>query len=254
MASGTRRARPAGARREGGGRRPCEASEQFDLGLAADVTDYDAMAAAVATTVERFGGLDVVVANAGIAARVTTARASDPDQFERILEVNLLGVWRTVRAALPHVIANGGHVVVIASIYAFANGIGTAAYAMARPASSNWATRCGWNWCQHGASASVAYFGFIDTEMVRKWIDRDPLADRLLGHDPAACCRSDCRRQVAGEAIVRRIERRKARIIRPRRWTILSVLRGVLNPLIQARAERDARVQALLKEVDGRGP
>ena len=55
-----------------------EASEQFDLGLAADVTDYDAMAAAVATTVERFGLLDVVVANAGIAARVTTARAATP--------------------------------------------------------------------------------------------------------------------------------------------------------------------------------
>ena len=60
--------------------------------------------------------------------------------------------------------------------------------------------------------------------------------------------------RVAGEAIVAGIERRQARIIRPRRWTILSVLRGVLNPLIQARAERDAQVQALLEEVDGRGP
>ena len=54
---------------------------------------------AVETTVARFGGLDVIVANAGIAPRVTTALAMDPDAFERVLEVDLLGVWRTVRAA-----------------------------------------------------------------------------------------------------------------------------------------------------------
>ena len=74
-------------------------------GLAADVTDRDAMAAAVAATVERFGGLDVVVANAGIAAPSATVRAMRPRQFERVLEVNLLGVWRTVRAGLPAVVA-----------------------------------------------------------------------------------------------------------------------------------------------------
>ncbi len=230
-----------------------EASEQFDLGLAADVTDYDAMAAAVATTVERFGRLDVVVANAGIAARVTTARASDPEQFERILEVNLLGVWRTVRAALPHVIANRGHVVVVASVYAFTNGMGTAAYAMAKAGVEQLGHALRVELVQHGASASVAYFGFIDTEMVRESIDRDPLADRLWATIPRVL-QKRLPPQVAGEAIVAGIERRQARIIRPRRWTILSVLRGVLNPLIQARAERDAQVQALLKEVDGRGP
>ena len=230
-----------------------EASEQFDLGLAADVTDYDAMAAAVATTVDCFGRLDIVVANAGIAARVSTARASDPDQFERILAVNLLGVWRTVRAALPHVIANGGHVVVIASVYAFTNGMGTAAYAMAKAGVEQLGHALRVELVQHGASASVAYFGFIDTEMVRESIDRDPLADRLWATIPRVL-QKRLPPQVAGEAIVAGIERRQARIIRPRRWTILSVLRGVLNPLIQARAERDAQVQALLKEVDGRGP
>src|SRR5688572_28947836 len=74
-----------------------EPSERFELALVADVTDYDAMAAAVETVVERFGGLDVVVANAGIATRVSTARGADPEVFERIIDVNLLGVWRTVR-------------------------------------------------------------------------------------------------------------------------------------------------------------
>ena len=63
-----------------------------------------------------------MVANAGIAPRVATARAMRPRAFERVLEVNMLGVWRTVHAALPHVVASRGHMVVVASIYAFRNG------------------------------------------------------------------------------------------------------------------------------------
>jgi NAD(P)-dependent dehydrogenase (short-subunit alcohol dehydrogenase family) len=74
------------------------------LGLAADVTDRGAMQRAVATAVERFGGLDVVVANAGIASRVATFRAASSESFERVLDVNLMGVWRTVDAALPEIV------------------------------------------------------------------------------------------------------------------------------------------------------
>jgi len=98
------------------------ASELHDsraVGLAADVTDRGAMQRAVATAVERFGGLDVVVANAGIASRVASFRAMSSENFERVLEVNLMGVYRTVEAALPEVVPRRGHVVVVSSIYAF---------------------------------------------------------------------------------------------------------------------------------------
>ena len=104
------------------------------LGLAADVTDRGALQRAVAITVERFGGLDVVVANAGIAARVATFRAVASENFERVLDVNLTGVWRTVEAALPEVLRRRGHVVVVSSIYAFTNGAGNVAYAMSKAA------------------------------------------------------------------------------------------------------------------------
>jgi NAD(P)-dependent dehydrogenase (short-subunit alcohol dehydrogenase family) len=89
------------------------------LGLAADVTDRGALQRAVATTVERFGGLDVVVANAGIASRGATFRAMSSESFDRVIDVNLLGVARTVETTLPQVIARGGHLVLVASIYAF---------------------------------------------------------------------------------------------------------------------------------------
>ena len=69
----------------------------------ADVTDRDSLESAVEGTVERFGGIDVVMANAGIAG-VGTVRGMDPGGWERIIEVNLLGVYRTLNVCLPHVI------------------------------------------------------------------------------------------------------------------------------------------------------
>ena len=92
------------------------------------MTDTDALERAVEATVERFGGIDVVVANAGIAP-MGPVRLIDPAAFERTIEINLLGVWRTVRACLPHVIERRGYVLVVASLAAAVHGPGLAAYA-----------------------------------------------------------------------------------------------------------------------------
>ena len=102
------------------------------IGIGADVTDSAALEAAVAATVERFGGIDVVVANAGIAPIPNTARNMDPVEFERVVEVDLLGVYRTVRAALPQVIERRGHVVLVSSVYAFLNGLLVSPYAVSK--------------------------------------------------------------------------------------------------------------------------
>src|SRR6476659_7387802 len=75
------------------------------IGIGGDVTDQGAMFAAVAETVEKLGGLDVAVANAGIAqSRLATARGISGEEWERVFEVDLLGVWRTVHAALPQIV------------------------------------------------------------------------------------------------------------------------------------------------------
>ena len=220
-------------------------------GMAADVTDRGAMQRAVASAVERFGRLDVVVANAGIAARVATFRAMSPESFERVLDVNLMGVYRTVEAALPEIVRRRGHVVVISSIYAFTNGAGAVPYAMSKAAVEQFGRALRAELAQHGASTSVAYFGFIDTEMVRRALDADPLADRMLEGLPRPL-RKRLPPSVAGEAIARAVERRRPRIIRPRRWVVMSLLRGLLNPLSDARLERDEAAQALLRAVDAR--
>jgi NAD(P)-dependent dehydrogenase (short-subunit alcohol dehydrogenase family) len=221
------------------------------LGLAGDVTDRAAMQQAVASAVERFGGLDVVIANAGIASRVATFRATPPETFQRVLDVNLMGVWRTVDAALPQIVERVGHVVVISSVYAFTNGIGELAYAMSKAAVEQFGRALRLELHQHGASASVAYFGFIDTEMVHRAIDADPLARELLGTFPRPL-RKRIPASTAGEAIVRGIERRRARIIRPRRWVVMSMLRGILGPLGDAQIERDQSALEGLRKLDAR--
>jgi|GraSoiStandDraft_57_1057295.scaffolds.fasta_scaffold262170_2 NAD(P)-dependent dehydrogenase (short-subunit alcohol dehydrogenase family) len=221
------------------------------VGIVADVTDRGAMQRAVAGAVERFGGLDVVVANAGIAARVATFRAMSTESFERVLDVNLMGVYRTVEAALPEIVRRRGHVVVISSIYAFTNGAGAVPYAMSKAAVEQFGRALRTELAQHGASASVAYFGFIDTEMVHRAIDADPLADRMLQSLPRPL-RKRVSPAVAAEAIAQGIERRSPRIIRPRRWVVMSLLRGLLNPLSDARLERDEQAQSLLRAVDAR--
>ena len=221
------------------------------LGLAADVTDRGAIQRAVATAVEHFGGLDVVVANAGIASRGATLRSVAPETFDRVIDVNLMGVCRTVDAALPEIVRRKGHVVVVASVYAFINGIGAIPYAMSKAGVEQLGRALRVELAPHGASASVAYFGFIDTEMVHRAIDQDPMVDTMQGALPKVL-RKRLNPSVAGAAIVEGIEKRSPRIIRPRRWTVLSVLRGALNPLSDARMERDAAIQGVVRELDSR--
>ncbi len=219
------------------------------VGLGADVTDRARMDAVVAEITERFGGLDVVVANAGIAPGTRTARAMDDELFERVLAVDLLGVYRTVKPALPQITERGGHVVVIASIYAFTNGIGGAPYAMAKAGVEQFGRTLRSELSIHGASATVAYFGFIDTEMVHESFDRNPLSDQVMGLVPKVLHKR-LPPSAAGEGIARAVEKRSAKLIMPRRWIPLSVLRGIVGPLTDTISLRDRRVQSLMRELD----
>jgi NAD(P)-dependent dehydrogenase (short-subunit alcohol dehydrogenase family) len=218
------------------------------IGIGADVTDREAMEAAVQETVEAFGGLDVVVANAGVAPPTATMRVIDEDAFERTVEIDLLGVWRTVRAALPQIVERRGHVVVVASVYAFFNGVLNASYAMSKAGVEQLGRALRVELARHGASASVAYFGFIDTRMVQDAFE-DPIARHFEEGQPKFMLRR-LPPSAAGEAIVTGIERRAPRIIAPKWWAVWSVLRGIINPFFDARAERDARLQEAVREGD----
>jgi NAD(P)-dependent dehydrogenase (short-subunit alcohol dehydrogenase family) len=231
-----------------------EAAERIGertIGIAADVTDAGAMQAAVAEVVEHFGGLDLAMANAGIAPQsIATIRSMPAEEWERVIQVNLMGVWNTLRATLPQVSERRGHVVVVASVAAFANGMLGSAYMTSKAGVEQLGRALRTELGPFGASASVAYFGWVDTRMVQETFDR-PGAGLLEELAPDFLMKRIAPAE-AGAAVVEGIEERAPRIFAPKWWRYLSALRGLLNPLLDRRTERDPRVAAAIREAEAR--
>jgi len=131
----------------------------------ADVTDVAALERAVSSATERFGGLDVVVANAGIGSG-GMIRSIDPAAWERVVEVNLLGTWRTVRACLPAIEERAGYVAVVASIASALHGPLMSAYAASKAGVEAFARALRTEEAHHGVGVGVAYFSWLDTDLV----------------------------------------------------------------------------------------
>jgi NAD(P)-dependent dehydrogenase (short-subunit alcohol dehydrogenase family) len=229
-----------------------EAAERIGpraIGIAADVTDEGALRASVAEVVEKLGGLDVAVANAGIAqANFRTARGISGEEWERVFEVDMLGVWRTARAALPQIVERRGQIVVVSSVYAFFNGFGNSPYAVAKAGVESLGRALRVELAPHGASATVAYFGWVDTKLVQDAFAQ-PTADRVRDLSPDWLLKRITPAE-AGAGLVRGIEERAPRVFVPRWWRYVSALRGVVNPLLDRRMERDAKAAALIRDLD----
>jgi NAD(P)-dependent dehydrogenase (short-subunit alcohol dehydrogenase family) len=103
------------------------------LAACADVTDLAAMTGAVEKAVDRFGRLDIVVANAGIMPGPRPVLDYPPGEWHRVLDTDLTGVWHTAKAAVPALTrSGGGSVIVIGSGMARVSGGGSGAYAVAK--------------------------------------------------------------------------------------------------------------------------
>ncbi|HZO59370.1 MAG TPA: SDR family oxidoreductase [Solirubrobacterales bacterium] len=207
----------------------------------ADVTDLAALTAAVDATVERFGGIDVVIANAGIAPFGTVATI-DPAAFEKTIEVNVIGVWRTVRAALPHVIARRGYILPIASLAAALHPPMMAHYTASKAAVEAFADALRSEIAHTGTRVGVAYFSFIDTDMVRGTLT-NRAADMMRDATPGPFGKT-APLSAAGRAIERGIERRANKVYAPR-WVLpMTWLRGIMQPLTQ-RSNRETIAEAV---------
>jgi NAD(P)-dependent dehydrogenase (short-subunit alcohol dehydrogenase family) len=229
-----------------------EAAERIGeraIGIAADVTDAGAMRAAVAETVERFGGLDIAMANAGVAPpSIATMRSVPAEEWERVIEVNLMGVWHTLRAVLPQVSERRGHVVLVASVAAFANGMLGSSYMTSKAAVEQMGRALRTELAPFGASASVAYFGWVDTRMVQETFARP--GSSVLEEIAPSFLMKRITPPEAGAAVVKGIEERAPRIFAPRWWRYLSALRGLMNPLLDRRAERDPRIASAIRDAE----
>jgi NAD(P)-dependent dehydrogenase (short-subunit alcohol dehydrogenase family) len=221
------------------------------IGIGADVTDQNAMFAAVAETVEKLGGIDVAIANAGIAQKqFATARGISGEEWERVFEVDLLGVWRTVRAALPQIVERRGQMIVVSSAYAFANGMGNSPYAVAKAGVEALGRSLRVELAPHGASASVAYFGWVDTKLVQDAFEQED-GGRIRELSPDFLLKRITPAE-AGAGLIRGIEQRAPRIFVPKWWRYVSAFRGLINPLLDRRMESDAKTAALIRDLDAK--
>jgi NAD(P)-dependent dehydrogenase (short-subunit alcohol dehydrogenase family) len=231
-----------------------EPDEPFDdrvSFLVGDVTDLDSMTEAVETIGREAGRLDIVIANAGVVARGATLRASSPATVDRVFDVNVGGTLNTVRAALPALVESRGRLVLISSVFAFVNGAGTIPYAMSKAAVEQLGRGLRVELSAHGVSVTTAYFAMINTDMIRQSVDEDPAAQALLDTQPRFL-RKRIDPEEAAEAIVTGLRRRHPRVIRPRRWSAVSRLRGVISPGLDSQLSRDTTVQDILGRLDRR--
>ncbi|QVQ50031.1 mycofactocin-coupled SDR family oxidoreductase [Spiractinospora alimapuensis] len=113
--------------------RQVEATGRRIVAREADVRDSEALAAAVDEGIEAFGRLDIVLANAGISSPADSL-AMDDQVWQDMIDINLTGVWKSLKASVPHIAAGGrgGSVVITSSLAAIYANPNTAHYSAAK--------------------------------------------------------------------------------------------------------------------------
>ncbi len=210
----------------------------------ADVTDLAALERAVSGVIERFGGIDVAIANAGI--HLHGALATAPvESVERVLEVNLMGVWRTDRAVLPELVKSKGYLLNISSLAAIANVPLLGPYATAKAGVDALSNCLRAELAQSGVGVGCAYFAFLDTDLVRgAYAQRS--TEQALGALPRIIGRPRPL-SIAIDAIEDGIERRAARVWAPRFVRVLYLLRGLIQPITELGTRRRKNVQEAIR-------
>ena len=229
-----------------------ECGESNSAAIACNLNGSESAQALVAACVKRFGRLDVVLANAGISWRsgASTIASCDEAEFEKIVEVDLLGVWRTIRAALPEIVRNKGQVLVTSSAYAFLNGMANAPYAASK-AGVEMFTRClRAEFAYTGATASVAYPGWTATAIAKVAFGANATVTKMneVGF-PGWLRRASPPEQVA-RAIAKGVRYRRSRIYAPWRWVPFSLFRGIFGVLTDVVLSRHSEMQALIQQLE----
>ena len=132
----------------------------------ADVRDGTALRSAIDDCAMTMGGIDIVVANAGVAA-YGTVRQADEASFERVLDINLNGVFRTLKYATPHLERSRGHAMVVASAISFTPIAGLASYAASKAGVEMLALAYRQEVAHLGITVGLVHPSWIDTDLVR---------------------------------------------------------------------------------------
>ncbi|MFJ8812303.1 SDR family NAD(P)-dependent oxidoreductase [Amycolatopsis thermoflava] len=168
------------ALRERGARVAALDLTEVEDGVRVDVTDDESVRQGISAVVERFGGLDIVVNNAGIGAQGTVAD-NDDAEWLRVLDVNLLGMVRVSRAALPHLRRSRAAAIVnVGSIAATAGLPQRALYSASKGAVAALTRAMAADHLREGIRVNCVHPGTADTPWIGRLLERadDPAAER----------------------------------------------------------------------------
>jgi short-subunit dehydrogenase len=185
-----------------------------------DVTDHASLHRAVTSTVAALGGLDVVVANAGIAS-IGTVAAGPAEAMVRMVDVNLNGVIRTLNATLPHLIASQGYALLVSSAAAFTAMPGMAAYAASKAGVEQFGNVLRLETAHLGVRVGTAHPIWIDTDLVRGYPPSFMSARQKLPWPLHTLMSAEA----CAEAFVRGIAHRQRKIYVPRSMAAVQALR-----------------------------
>jgi len=199
--------------------------------LECNVADREHVENAVNELVENLGGLDVVVANAGIGAQMTVVDG-DPMIMERTIAVNTLGAYYTLRAAGPHISHQNGYALVISSVAAAVHLPLMSAYCASKAAVEALANTMRIEIRPTGARVGVAYFGEIDTDMVSRGL-RTAAASKFSGNGRFTRAAPI---SVAVDALEAGLARRSRRVCAPRWVSVVLPMRMIAQYVIDTKA------------------
>lgn len=205
-------------------------SQSVARGWAADVRDLSALEHAMDAAAEHFGRIDVVIANAGIAPPAVPLWDLEGKDFERAIDINLNGVWRTFRAGIPHVEKTKGYLLAISSMAAFVHGPLNGPYCAAK--AGVWAladsTRLELRDC--GVGVGTAHPTFFPTPMMEH-VHADPAASAVWGGNERGLWKM-VPLKVVVDAIIDGIEKRSDLIVVPKSLALTARIPGIVRPFV----------------------
>jgi NAD(P)-dependent dehydrogenase (short-subunit alcohol dehydrogenase family) len=218
----------------------------------ADVTSWADLEKATEAIVARYGRIDVVLANAGIAATGFT-RSIDPAAFERVINVNLLGVWRTVRVTLPHLIESKGYALLVSSAAAIIHIPGNAAYSAAKAGVEAFANALRAEVKHLGVDVGVVHPTWIATDMVNS-ADEHPVFGGMRAANGGLASKT-YPLSVAVDLISAGIAKRTRAVHVPGWVGVLKLFRALIPRVVEWQARRfvPAGDKASIEDIEKRG-
>ncbi|GLC91093.1 short-chain dehydrogenase [Cupriavidus sp. TA19] len=196
----------------------------------ADVRSLESINRAMSAAAQHFGGLDIIVANAGV-DYVEPLISADPEKFERAIDINLTGVWRTFHAGLPHVMPRKGYLMAISSMAAFVHSPLQAHYT---------ASKAGvWAMCDSirlevrhlGVGVGSVHPTFFQTPMMEAVHANDAGLKLWNGNQGGLWKMVTLENVVAG--ILRGIERRSDMVVLPKQNTLVAKAPGFFRSFVE---------------------